>query len=386
MKMSELKTVCQLDKCTGCMACLEVCTFGAIKIQDSFKAYNAVVDPGKCVDCNACHRICQNNTEISFNKPINWQQGYVTNSEVRKSSSSGGLCAAVMEGFINRGGYVCSCLFNEGQFVFKLTNEVSDIKLFQGSKYVKSSPAGIYKSIKEKLKDNKVLFVGLPCQVEAIKLFVGADRAQNLYTIDLICHGTPSPVLLDKFLTQYNIKISDCSFISFRQKAGNSLEGAKTFSPTDQQDLYSIAFLQGIDYTENCYSCKYAQQERVSDLTLGDSWGSGLSPEILHGGLSLIISNTDKAEYLLQDLPVNIYPVDKAVAISQNHQLQSPMPKHKNRDRFFQILESDSFNRAAQKCLSKDIFKQKVKCLLMKVKLYHRGGVLFKLCVKKGQL
>lgn len=381
--MSELETVCQLDRCTGCMACLEVCNFGAIKIQDSLKAYNAVIDSSKCVDCNACHKICQNNTSIEFNKPINWQQGYVTNSEVRKSSSSGGLCAAIMEEFINRGGYVCSCLFSKGQFVFMLTNEASDIKLFQGSKYVKSSPAGIYRSIKEKLIDNEVLFVGLPCQVEALKLFVGIERAKNLYTIDLICHGTPSPVLLDKFLNQYNIKVSDCSYISFRQKVGNSLDGAKTFSPSDQQDLYSIAFLQGIDYTENCYSCKYAQQERISDLTLGDSWGSGLSPEILHGGLSLIISNTDKAEYLLQDLPVNIYPADKEVAISQNHQLQSPMPKHKNRDRFFKILEASSFNKAVQKCLSKDIFKQKVKRLLIKVKLYHRGGVLFKLCVKK---
>ena len=34
-----------------------------------------------------------------------------------------------------------------------------------------------------------------------------------------------------------------------------------------------------IDYTENCYSCRYASQSRVSDISLGDSWGSELSEE-----------------------------------------------------------------------------------------------------------
>ena len=242
--MSEMKTVCQLDKCTGCMACLEVCNYGAIAVQDSLKAYNAVIDQSKCVNCNACHRICQNNAELKFNKPIGWQQGFVIDENVRKASSSGGLCAAIMQNFIDNGGFVCSCLLSEGNFIFKLTNEKADIKLFQGSKYVKSNPAGIYKSIKEKLKDSKVLFVGLPCQAEALKLYVGESLQENLYTVDLICHGTPSPQLLDKFLSQYNIKTSDCLVISFRQKSGAQVQGTVSFSPSYQQDLYSIAFLQ----------------------------------------------------------------------------------------------------------------------------------------------
>ena len=383
--MSEMKTVCQLDKCTGCMACLEVCNYGAIAVQDSLKAYNAVIDQSKCVNCNACHRICQNNAELKFNKPIGWQQGFVIDENVRKASSSGGLCAAIMQNFIDNGGFVCSCLLSEGNFIFKLTNEKADIKLFQGSKYVKSNPAGIYKSIKEKLKDSKVLFVGLPCQAEALKLYVGESLQENLYTVDLICHGTPSPQLLDKFLSQYNIKTSDCLVISFRQKSGAQVQGTVSFSPSYQQDLYSIAFLQGIDYTENCYSCKYAREERISDLTLGDSWGSGLSPEIVHYGLSLIISNTDKAKYLLRDIAINIYPADKDIAISQNHQLQNPMQKHKNRDKFFKILQTENFNKAVKGCLAKDIFKQKVKRALIKVKLYHREGIFFKVCVRGDQ-
>ena len=94
---------------------------------------------------------------------------------------------------------------------------------FLGSKYVKSNPGGIYKKVLERLKDGeKILFVGLPCQVAAAKHYT--KNHQNLYTIDLICHGTPSPKILEKFLDDYDVKLVDLERIRFRVKNSFRLE------------------------------------------------------------------------------------------------------------------------------------------------------------------
>ena len=124
------------------MACIEVCPKDAITIKDSLNAYNAEIDPIKCIGCNLCHKICQNNREVEFVKPIQWHQGWAEDFAVRESGSSGGAASALMRAFVENSGYACSCLFQDGEFVFETTNELSELSKFTGSKYVKSNPRG----------------------------------------------------------------------------------------------------------------------------------------------------------------------------------------------------------------------------------------------------
>ena len=50
----------------------------------------------------------------------------------------------------------------------------------------------------------------------------------ELYTIDLICHGTPSPILLNKYLMEdSNLSLETCSNISFRKKLDFNLYNGK---------------------------------------------------------------------------------------------------------------------------------------------------------------
>ena len=42
-----MKTVCENDKCTGCMACIDKCPQDAIMIKDTMVAYNAVINENK---------------------------------------------------------------------------------------------------------------------------------------------------------------------------------------------------------------------------------------------------------------------------------------------------------------------------------------------------
>lgn len=370
------ETVCQFNKCTGCMACMDICPKGAITIQDSLNAYNAQIDELKCINCNLCHNICQNNNTLGLVKPIKWYQGWAENKEVRIGGSSGAAASALMLAFVESGGYISSCTFKNGQFIFDVTNNKDDLSKFKGSKYVKSNPYGVYKKVKELLKQGKkVLFIGLPCQVAAVKLFVDDKLLDNLYTVDLICHGTPSPQLLQIFLKQYSYELKDLKDIKFRVKSKFQVrEGYKGIITTGVTDSYLISFLNGLCYTENCYTCNYAQFNRVSDITLGDSWGSDLPVEEQKKGISLMLCQTQKGIELIEHCGMKLLDVDIKNAVQYNKQLNAPMPKPQIREQFFiQITNGKRYNKVIFKLYPKQSFRQLAKKILIKVNLW--GGV-----------
>ena len=68
----------------------------------------------------------------------------------------------------------------------------------------------------------------------------------------------------------------------------------KAFGQAIKAARNTAMFLNSTSYTENCYECKYAKTERISDLTLGDSWGSRLTEDEIHKGVSLALCQTEK--------------------------------------------------------------------------------------------
>lgn len=103
-----MKTVCKLNQCAGCKACLDICKKKAISIVDSLSVMNASIDENLCIDCGACKKVCPNNGALKIS-PQEWYQGWV--NATRHTSSSGGVAAGLMESFIQNGGYVAACLF-----------------------------------------------------------------------------------------------------------------------------------------------------------------------------------------------------------------------------------------------------------------------------------
>ena len=316
------------------------------------------------------------NYRKSAKYPINWQQGWTEDPEMRKECSSGGVATAISKGFLENGGIVCGCTFNEGKFIFEFAENEDELKKFIGSKYVKSDPMGIYKEIKSRLKrEEKVLFIGLPCQVAALKNYVSTDLSDKLYTIDLICHGTPSPKVLDIFLKQYGLTLSSLKDIKFRVKAKFQIYGDyKGIITKGVSDRYSIAFLNALTYTENCYKCPYAKTERVSDVTLGDSWGSELAMDEQKNGISLILNQTEKGNELLKMANLHLEAVDIKKAIASNHQLEYPSFKPKGREKFFDGLKDRNFNSLVFRQLPKQCLRQDVKKVLIKLHIID-GGV-----------
>ena len=373
-----MTTVCEENKCNGCMACIDKCPKNCISIHDSIYAYNAVKNMDLCINCGLCEKVCPNNNPVILLKSIDWKQGWADWS-IRKGSSSGGAASAIIKVFIESGGYVASCLFSDGKFIFDITNDVEIAKSFAGSKYVKSNPVGVYKKIQDRLKTDRVLFIGLPCQVAGLKNFIGdsaSNRAslENLYTIDLICHGTPSPKILEQFLREYGYELSELKNINFRSKSYFSVTSEDITRLEKGRDPYLISFLNSIDYTENCYSCQFATRDRASDMTLGDSWGTELKNEEAKG-ISLIFIQSEKGRELLGSASLELKDVDYEKVVKANHQLNHPSVLRPERKVFLQMITTGStVKQATNKTLPKEVLKQKVKYILNRTGLLKSGG------------
>lgn len=365
-----MKTVCEKNSCVGCMACIDACPVNAVSIQDSLLAYNAVIDEKKCIGCNACHNKCQNNTQITFAKPIFYKQGWANDETLRKTASSGGIASALLNTVLERNGVVCSCAFEKGEFRFVFSETVEDLPKYRGSKYVKSSPMGVYKKIESLLKNNReVLFIGLPCQVGALKTYCKSELQERLITVDLICHGTPSPKTLQLYLRQYDKPLSACEAVTFRNKHAYKITADGLSAKPGTTDCYTLGFFDGLYFTDNCYTCNYAKTERVSDITIGDSWGSELPETERKQGVSLILCQTEKGKALLENSNVTLCDVDLAQAVEHNGQLQAPSTPHKHRNKFFQQVSlGKPFNKAVASCLPIKCLKQKIKRLVFIIK------------------
>ena len=370
-----MKTVCGKNQCVGCYACHDLCPKGAITINDKMKSINAEIDNSLCVNCNLCHTICQVNHPIEKQKPIAWYQGWNQNPELRAKSSSGGAAAELSKAVVLLGGVVFSCAFSSGQFRFCKAESVEELDNFKGSKYVKSNPTGVYKQIRALLRENRtVLFIGLPCQCAAVRKVAEKEKNSKLYLVDLICHGSPSPQLLEYFLEQYHLSLDEVKTISFREKGSFSVrENARSIVTPGTMDCYSIAFLDGLSYTENCYNCQYADSSRVGDITIGDSWGSELSDG--GKGISLILCNTPEGKELVDKSGLYLTNVDLNKAIAANPQLSSPATKPAEREKFFDgILQKKKFNYLVMLCCKKKWLRQFVKRQLIRLHLIPRGG------------
>lgn len=360
--MNNYLNIIEETKCTGCSACANSCPFDAIEMkEDEFGFLYPIVDKNKCKSCGKCKKACpilNQKRNNNLKKPKCY--AIMANDEIRMKSSSGGMFTLLAQTILNSGGYICGAAYNKDFSVsHTIINNIDELEKLKGSKYLQSTIGDCYKKIQTLLKDNKqVLFTGTPCQVAGLNNYLGKFY-DNLYTAELLCHGTPSYKIFKKYLDE-NYNISDIEAINFRDKKNNWCSTKLTFYNKDgtiiikdkNNDSYEAGFHQGLFNRKSCAPCQFAKLPRQADITIADWWGiKELAPEMDDKkGTSLVLINNEKGELLLNKisklsiLKIKETPLDYAKK-SINKTISKPIKAHKNRAYFFENFNKLSFSQ-----------------------------------------
>lgn len=227
-------------------------------------------------------------------------------TEKLMASQSGGAFTAIATAFLKCGGIVYGCgMDNLNQAVYKRINHIEKLEEIKGSKYVQAKLGNTYAGIEADLKLGRiVLFSGTPCYVMAVKQYFSRSKFYyNLYTVDLICHGVPSPGVYNSYLHYLERKMkSKIKEFIFRDKIGGGwhkhmekiiYENGKT----EYRDGYTQLFYTNLPLRRSCGECPFSTIKRCGDFTVGDYWGvQDVLPEFDDNkGVSLLFFNNDRA-------------------------------------------------------------------------------------------
>lgn len=270
----------RIKNCSGCKACENICPADCLKI-DTTQKYNFYkeIDEDKCMKCGKCIAVCPMK-KATPKEPLKAIIAWNKKRKIAKNSSSGGIAASIY----------LYCLKNNIDCVGVLFNDVQELRyeficndenVFRaaGSKYTYSDMNNIYRRIKERLNSGKrVVFIGLPCHVSGLLNFCEEEQLtlQNLYTVDLVCHGVPMPRVLREHIADICKKkhIQEPVEVFSREKDnpfGLTIKKNHKliYKKSRYEDTYMIAYIKGY-YMRSCYKCLYATKKRCGDITLKD--------------------------------------------------------------------------------------------------------------------
>lgn len=351
MKISELNID---SECTGCSACYNVCPVDAISMKFNFEGFlYPYIDDSLCVNCAKCVRCCHivNTKELKFPEETYCGAG---KGEFIENSASGGMFAVFAKYVIEElSGVVYGVELDLRDNICRHVeiNKVEDIYRIQNSKYVQSEISDVFPLCKKNLLEGRqVLFSGTPCQISGLRNYLGCEF-DNLLTVDIICHGVPSSKLLSMYIK--NELPDNITKLRFRHRLEASLRrsaydinyevNGHTIIKPGGNDIYYNAFINGESLRECCYTCKYAREDRISDITIGDcdSWKlyKGLEKDNIISG---ILINSTKGENFWRECNKRITytKLDYKEECIINHQLRRPFIRPTRRDTIYKDLSN----------------------------------------------
>lgn len=369
--------------CCGCTACVSVCPRHCITMREDEEGFlYPVVDKSVCVDCGLCEKVCPVINQKEERQPVKVYAAINLDEEVRCQSSSGGIFSLLAEKVIADGGVVFGARFDEHwNVVHDYCETLDGLVAFRGSKYLQSVMGESYKKASSFLKEGrKVLFSGTPCQISGLYHYLRRDY-DNLLTVDVVCHGVPSPLVWRKYLEAIRLrpqgvagKNTVWSFLSsspvitgveFRNKlngwkkygfavrghADESSACKNSVSPLMAKDpiifrecfeenLFMEGFLRNIYLRPSCYACPAKSGKSGSDITLADYWGiENHHPEMDDDkGTSLVLLNTDKGLDVFGGLKCRIKETTYEQALGGNLSIIQSEKKPKVRKHYLKML------------------------------------------------
>ena len=359
-------------QCCGCNACEMVCGKKAITmIEDEYGFRFPQIDTEKCVGCGSCQKVCCINNDVELCKPGTVYAASYKNKDISAKSASGGIFAALAKQVLTEGGIVFGSAYTK-QFDVEVISieKIEDLPRLQGSKYVQSSMNSSFLKIKSELQAGRtVLFCGVPCQVEALKRFLGRSY-ENLLLVDIVCHGVPSNRMLKDYLAFLaDKKQMEVQSIQFRTKTkGQNVYGEIAYRQVShtgeiayrQEPLISYKssyyklFLNCQTFRDSCYHCKFAGTKRPGDISLCDYWGiEDEHPDFVKevekeglAGISAIMVNTNAGLAFFERLKQEFLLRESTVEQVAKHNPQLQVPSVETAERKYWIVIGKAVIRA----------------------------------------
>lgn len=366
------------SKCTGCKMCADKCPFSAISFKSDERGFwFPFVDYDKCKNCSVCLKSCPAlNNELQLSDKLelpNVFEIWSKDDQTRIDSTSGGIFWEFGKYIIENGGFVIGSVYSDDwKSAYHYVGEnLNDLSFLKGSKYFQSDTAGIYNKLKECLDIGKtILFVGSPCQIAAVKSFLGKEY-ENLYLMDFICRGINSPLAFKKFIDcleeKYHSKVTYVQLKNKRtgwQSLGTLVRfenGEEYHQDKWRNDIWVKGFLEKNLYMrESCHNCKYRNIPHGADITLGDFWGVNCNNDKdLFYGISSMMINSLKGKKLYELISSRFVAKEKYLSelLPGNPALLENPPKASEPEKthFFKLLEEKGFENAVNSIKRKKI-------------------------------
>lgn len=339
------------ENCCGCTACKNICPKNAISMEpDALGFLYPRVNENLCINCGLCEKVCSFNdqykTPDNFAEPLAFGVRHKDIHEI-ETSRSGAAFIALSDWILEQGGVVYGAGYKDHFRVAHLratTKEERD--QFKGSKYVQSDLGETFRCVKSDLKDGKiVMYSGTACQIAGLRSFIGDKLDENLYLVDIVCHGSPSPFIWKDYLSHEEQKHNKKAVsVNFRDKSRFGWKDHKesiTFEDGETicANTFTHLFYSHIMFRKSCGVCHFTNTRRPGDITIADFWGwekTDPSFNVDNKGCSLVLCNTPKGEQLLGATEDCLDIRNAKLEDCYQPNMQSPSSIHDNRDAFEQ--------------------------------------------------
>jgi coenzyme F420-reducing hydrogenase beta subunit len=353
------------EECCGCTACMSICPKKAITmIPDEEGFLYPSINHELCIECDLCKQVCPFSdtckTSGNYDQPLVYAAKH-KDDNVRMNSSSGGMFTAISDYILDIDGVVYGAAFDEKFVVRHQKAETAEERnKFRGSKYVQSNLIGVFEDIKNELKKGRhVLFTGTPCQNAGLGSYLNKNY-DNLCLCDIVCHGTPTPLLWKDYISfleetgksrliQYFFRYKVAGWRGYN--VYTLFDNGKSKLNTPDVMTYANIFGSDLALRPACHNCKFCNFSRPSDITIGDFWGIEKSmPDFDDNtGVSLVLTNSSKGQELFERISKNLYYRESNTTDCLQHNLRTPSQPSPRRDKFWQDYKNKGFEYVLKK-------------------------------------
>lgn len=357
--------------CCGCQTCKIVCPQECISFKpDAIGSLYPYIDLDICISCGRCEAVCPIQKE-RVGRDIGRESfvAYAKNERVRFNGSSGGMFELIASEVISENGSVFACRFDSELHLRCVEASTHDeVRLLTKSKYLQSESADVFPTIRERIiTGKKVLFCGTPCQVSALKNYLGnwADK-ENVWLIDFFCHGVPSQELFDKckeYVEQTKqIKTKDFIFRAKKKNGATPHYYSKIFEKNGKEyketklylyDPFYLGFQKYVTLRDSCYHCPFGSGNHVGDLTIGDfhdidKYIKGINR---FDGVSTVLVNTDKGQHIWEKIAkgCKVWSINIKTLFSDGQIYTGGTKEPKQRTEFLRDIEKMTFDEVVGK-------------------------------------